>query len=1021
MDEESKKMADFESVHTGQGVSLVGKESSFRPFNEENKLDQEKTQETGQLDSNSNNNEVDEDLRDIIQSFKKHKDKLADLLRDGQKLVVEDLIVFKDKADDVIGYELDEFANYLSTRHSIGKTKYWLKWEEILAALQNWAVELTQNRKREKIEDWIDDNSEYANPPAFDSGAINEEDEIEVERFKQRERSKDLLLRKIESYSDKIKDIFKSNRDQENSDEDSDEENHLDFQPQVRINRLSKVLKDLGSLIGIVFWSWDDYISGTVDEKKTRKDIVERIKKFMWKEVHHGICQNTAASKGRKNGDGILRNALTKKDKRDDEITVKETEKENDDTEKDNDEIEENDDKSNKEGNKTQNNDETQKDNESEASPTHRPDTSKSKTDSEISATTKKTKTEMEITTQMRASKTSNLDEKSNFGQKIDKNLDRTILFEDEAFLFEHKVNHIKADLFINLLKIFLDENEDMILHDHLHEFDEQIEETFSVAHLKTSFGAPTDAQFDPFKQRLEKTLEQYENSLIKGDFKDEKEREVTLQIVRDLKYQIAKIEETRNQTRDSERESKKQPLTLEELRQRGLRELFEFYAKQHLPEGLEFGDILDKKEVIDLGEFSIFARDFKIKLPKKKLIEIFKKTSDFHHTPLNFNQFWEAIDKIGHEINQERIRGIKKKLRDLEKAESVSEIKKESSSKSVDTSKQNEKDEEKILKKTNKSDAEGDDEKDEDKKSEKSQKSDNSEAKEQEDNNSEKEEKSEKSGNEESDEESKSKATKTNLKSETRESKTRSVKFGEESDKSGDSEEESEEETDPIKIEKNNLNKDLKKYLEYTEEQTHNEIMDFLEVHDHQKYRLRAKGVHVIPFFMKGKYSQQRKASSQQGISQGSEIRISKNSSNVKEIKKKMIYEKEKLERIKQFKLKTRNQQIDKSQKGVFNTMSPSQMDNKLLNANLLQQTKTKVGVKLKEERPNQRVTLEGLQQMHLKDLTQRRFDDLRLKDIVAEDDNLEFESSAFEYFFPDNKKKGKGKKTTANKFNIK
>lgn len=53
-------------------------------------------------------------------------------------------------------------------------------------------------------------------------------------------------------------------------------------------------------------------------------------------------------------------------------------------------------------------------------------------------------------------------------------------------------------------------------------------------------------------------------------------------------------------------------------LENKGLKELFQFYAKQHLPEGLEFGNILDKMKVIDMGEFCIFCRDFEIKLNKK-------------------------------------------------------------------------------------------------------------------------------------------------------------------------------------------------------------------------------------------------------------------------------------------------------------------------------------------------------------------------------------------------------------------
>lgn len=60
----------------------------------------------------------------------------------------------------------------------------------------------------------------------------------------------------------------------------------------------------------------------------------------------------------------------------------------------------------------------------------------------------------------------------------------------------------------------------------------------------------------------------------------------------------------------------------------------------------------MEKRTQVDLGEFLIFCKDFGIKLHKKKIIEVFKKTSDMAHTPLNFDQFIEALGKIAVEIN---------------------------------------------------------------------------------------------------------------------------------------------------------------------------------------------------------------------------------------------------------------------------------------------------------------------------------------------------------------------------------
>ena len=54
-----------------------------------------------------------------------------------------------------------------------------------------------------------------------------------------------------------------------------------------------------------------------------------------------------------------------------------------------------------------------------------------------------------------------------------------------------------------------------------------------------------------------------------------------------------------------------------------------------------------------------------------KKITEIFKKTGSLMHQPINFEEFWEAIDKLGVEINMYRIKNIQKRLKEIGKLES--------------------------------------------------------------------------------------------------------------------------------------------------------------------------------------------------------------------------------------------------------------------------------------------------------------------------------------------------------------
>jgi len=223
---------------------------------------------------------------------------------------------------------------------------------------------------------------------------------------------------------------------------------------------------------------------------------------------------------------------------------------------------------------------------------------------------------------------------------------------------------------------------------------DEKAEEAFRVA---------TDINYDPFKEKLQRTLEQYEQAMLDPEgFRNPKEREVASTIVEDLRNQLARIEKVTRKNNDNETERdlksmiKSMSTTIEDKRVRGLREIFSFYSHQHLPEGLEFGDIEKKKNILDLGEFLIFTKDFKVPLNKKKCIEIFKKTSSLRQLPVNFEEFCEVIDKVGIEINLEKIHNIKKRLKEIRKIEKDQKLISPEKQRKIDEEKQKEEEEKK-------------------------------------------------------------------------------------------------------------------------------------------------------------------------------------------------------------------------------------------------------------------------------------------------------------------------------------
>ena len=261
---------------------------------------------------------------------------------------------------------------------------------------------------------------------------------------------------------------------------------------------------------------------------------------------------------------------------------------------------------------------------------------------------------------------------------------DRIIRFEDEAFKIERFEKGLDVNLFIDYIIEFYDQEEKLLflIPEEKNEgnityitftniFNIDVEQRAEEA-----YKAATDLHYDPFREKLQKTLEQYERAMDDPDnFKSQKEREIAEKVITDLKNQLHRIDKIRRADgNDTERDLRSMvksiSTSLEDKRDRGMREIFAFYSQQHLPQGLQFGDIQNKKNLLDLGEFLIFCKDFQIPLNKKKAIEIFKRSSKLRQLPIVFDEFLEAIDKIGIEINNERIGNIKKRLKEIAKIE---------------------------------------------------------------------------------------------------------------------------------------------------------------------------------------------------------------------------------------------------------------------------------------------------------------------------------------------------------------
>lgn len=67
----------------------------------------------------------------------------------------------------------------------------------------------------------------------------------------------------------------------------------------------------------------------------------------------------------------------------------------------------------------------------------------------------------------------------------------------------------------------------------------------------------------------------------------------------------------------------------------------------------------------VDLGEYMKFCKDFDIPLSKIKLQEVFKKFCSFSRN-LDIEEFKSILGRLGIEMNQQRIKDIKMKLKRL-------------------------------------------------------------------------------------------------------------------------------------------------------------------------------------------------------------------------------------------------------------------------------------------------------------------------------------------------------------------
>lgn len=107
----------------------------------------------------------------------------------------------------------------------------------------------------------------------------------------------------------------------------------------------------------------------------------------------------------------------------------------------------------------------------------------------------------------------------------------------------------------------------------------------------------------------------------------------------------------------------------------------------------MSFDQLMEKKSLLDFGEFNIFCKDFRIPLPKSKIQIVFKKCSQ-NHRPHELDHFSNALHQLALMVNVYKIEQIQKRLDEIAKVERlrkdkqrkrVERIKKENEQKRVE------------------------------------------------------------------------------------------------------------------------------------------------------------------------------------------------------------------------------------------------------------------------------------------------------------------------------------------------
>ena len=166
-------------------------------------------------------------------------------------------------------------------------------------------------------------------------------------------------------------------------------------------------------------------------------------------------------------------------------------------------------------------------------------------------------------------------------------------------------------------------------------------------------------------KGDIDVKIKRKELSSIQKDIRKSKSDYSTFQ-----KMFLSKIEESTKPKKithiKSKSEIKKLPLPMssKDKTEQALNEIFHFYSNQHHYAGNSptFDDIQRKSNYLDIAEFSKFCVEFQIKIPKEKIVELYKKNTS-NQKEMHYSDFIKSLNQMSRAFNSNKINNISKKI----------------------------------------------------------------------------------------------------------------------------------------------------------------------------------------------------------------------------------------------------------------------------------------------------------------------------------------------------------------------